>query len=151
MKWTAADVELYQKEKDYIDTALIPLIPITMDDGAKTAASGGEFVQLVAGELERQLKGRVFLFPPFSYFLSESKPLLVERLTDWASLLMKQGMKYVFYVTCDRSWKEQETAISDRLWLVPAVPLENMDESYKYDLVRDQTSGLLRFFISQWS
>ncbi|TXK89775.1 DUF2487 family protein, partial [Parageobacillus sp. SY1] len=44
MKWTAADVEIYVKEKDYIDTALIPLIPITIADGAKAAASGGEFV-----------------------------------------------------------------------------------------------------------
>jgi hypothetical protein len=151
MKWTAADVELYQKEKDYIDTALIPLIPITMASGAKTAASGGEFVQLVAGELERQLKGRVFLFPPFSYFLSESRQLLAERLADWTNLLMEQGMKYVFYVTCDRAWKEQETVISDRLWTVPAVPFENMDESYKYELVRDQASQLLRFFIARWS
>lgn len=51
-----------RKRKNYIDTALISLIPITIADGAKAAASGGEFVQLVVHEAERQLKGRVFYF-----------------------------------------------------------------------------------------
>jgi Protein of unknown function (DUF2487) len=152
MKWVAADVEIYVKEKDYIDTALIPLIPITIGEGgAKAAASGGEFVQLVVHEAERQLKGRVFLFPPFTYFTNEQREELLERLGHWTRQLMEHGMKHVFYVTCDRTWKEYEKQLSGRLWMVPLVPLQDMDESYKYEIVREQTSQLLNFFISQWS
>jgi hypothetical protein len=151
MKWVAADVEIYVKEKDYIDTALIPLIPITIADGAKAAASGGEFVQLIVHEAERQLKGRVFLFPPFTYFMSEQREELIRRLGDWTRQLMEHGMKHVFYVTCDRTWKEYENQLFDRLWMVPAIPLQDMDESYKQEIIREQTSQLLNFFISQWS
>lgn len=151
MKWIAADVEIYAKEKDYIDTALISLIPVTIADGAKAAASGGEFVQLIVNEAERQLKGRVFLFPPFAYFANEQREGLVQRLGSWTRQLMEDGMKHVFYVTCDDAWKEYETQLSGKLWIVPAVPLQNMDESYKHEIVREQTSRLLNFFISQWS
>ncbi|MED5046153.1 DUF2487 family protein, partial [Geobacillus stearothermophilus] len=55
MKWTSGDVAIYEKERDYIDTALVPLLPVAIDQRARRLASGGELVGLVAAEAERQL------------------------------------------------------------------------------------------------
>ncbi|AGT32507.1 hypothetical protein M493_11285 [Geobacillus genomosp. 3] len=150
MKWTSGDVATYEKERDYIDTALIPLLPVSIRQGARRLASGGELVGLVAAEAERQLRGRVFLLPAFVYFADEPRASLAERLADWTSRLEQEGMKHVFYVTCDRAWQE-EAAKADRVWLVPAVPLESMDESYKHELVHGQAAELIRFFVNRWT
>ncbi|NNU83963.1 DUF2487 family protein [Geobacillus sp. BMUD] len=148
MKWTGEDVALYEQERDYIDTALLPLLPVAFGQGAKRLASGGELVGLIAAEVERQLKGRVFLLPSFVYFADEPRALLTERLADWTNRLRREGMKHLFYVTCDRSWQEGEEA--DRVWVVPVVPLESMGESYKHELVREQAAELLRFLVGRW-
>ncbi|KDE46822.1 hypothetical protein DI43_11180 [Geobacillus sp. CAMR12739] len=149
MKWTGEDVALYERERDYIDTALLPLLPVAFGQGAKRLASGGELVGLIAVEVERQLKGRLFLMPSFVYFADEPRALLTERLADWTNRLRREGMKHLFYVTCDRAWQEDEEA--DRVWFVPVVPLESMGESYKHELVREQAAELLRFLIGRWA
>ena len=43
MKWNVKDVELYEQAKEYVDTVLIPLIPITFDDQMKQLTSFGKF------------------------------------------------------------------------------------------------------------
>ncbi|MED4301982.1 YpiF family protein [Geobacillus stearothermophilus] len=149
MKWTSGDVAIYEKERDYIDTALIPLLPVAIGQGARRLASGGELVGLVAAEVERQLRGRVFLLPPFVYFADEGRSQLLERLTNWTNRLRQEGMDHVFYVTCDRAWQEETEA--SRIWLVPDVPLESMEESYRHELVKEQAAELIRFFVSCWT
>ncbi|MFC0297899.1 YpiF family protein [Geobacillus jurassicus] len=149
MKWTGEDVAIYERERDYIDTALLPLLPVAFGQGTRRLASGGELVQLIAAEVERQLRGRVFLLPPFVYFADEPRAQLVERLSDWTSRLEREGMRQVFYVTCDRAWQEEGEA--SRVWLIPAVPLESMEESYKHELVREQAAELLRFLVGRWA
>jgi hypothetical protein len=150
VKWTAHDVEMYEKERQYIDTAVIPLISLALSDGAKAAASGGEFVQLLAGEIERQLRGRLFLLPPFAYWAAETQEARIERLNGWTRELTESGMEHVFYVTSDRSWKGAEAALSGELFLLPAVPLEHMDEPYRRQLIQEQTGKLLQDFIARW-
>lgn len=63
MRWRMTDAKDYLQAKDYIDTAVIPLINIKVGDHFKMAAEKGEFTQLLSEELERQLKGRVYLLP----------------------------------------------------------------------------------------
>ncbi|NNV05783.1 YpiF family protein [Geobacillus sp. C56-T2] len=149
MKWISEDVNVYEKERGYIDTALVPLLPLAFDQEAKRLASGGELVGLVAAEAERQLRGRVFLLPPFVYFVDEPRSVLRERLSDWTRRLGREGMAHSVYVTCDRSWQEGDEA--DRVWFVPSVPLESMEASYKHELIREQAAGLLRFLVGRWA
>ncbi|MBA2875047.1 YpiF family protein [Thermaerobacillus caldiproteolyticus] len=151
VKWTVNDVELYLKEKDYIDTAVIPLMPLSLSSGAKATASVGEFVQLLTGELERQLKGRLFLLPPFTYFVTERHEERVRRLAEWTRELKENGMKHVFYVACDREWKEAESKLEGTLFSLPMIPFYDMDETYKQQVIHEQISQLLSAFISQWT
>lgn len=150
MKWTAYDVSMYEKEKQYIDTAVLPLLPLTFSERAKLVAADGEFMQLITNEIERQLKGRLFLLPSFTYFLSETLDACVERLNDWTRELKEAGMSHVFYVTTDQKWKEAKQELSGALFFLPSVPFEHMDESYKQQIVHEQTSKLLNAFISWW-
>ncbi|MED5051977.1 YpiF family protein [Anoxybacillus rupiensis] len=149
MKWTVSDIDMYEKEKQYIDTALLPLIQLTLSNATKTAVAGGELVQLLASEVERQLKGRLFLLPPFTYFLTETKEECVKRLNVWTDELKKSGMAHVFYLTSDRMWNETE--LGGKLFVLPSIPLEHMDEVYQQQMVREQTSKLLSSFISHWT
>nr|WP_221212003.1 YpiF family protein [Anoxybacillus rupiensis] len=140
---------MYEKEKQYIDTALLPLVQLTLSNATKTAVAGGELVQLLASEVERQLKGRLFLLPPFTYFLTETKEECVKRLNVWTDELKKSGMAHVFYLTSDRMWNETE--LGGKLFVLPSIPLEHMDEVYQQQMVREQTSKLLSSFISHWT
>jgi Protein of unknown function (DUF2487) len=149
VKWTVSDVDMYEKEKQYIDTALLPLVQLTLSNATKTAVAGGELVQLLASEVERQLKGRLFLLPPFTYFLTETKEECVKRLNVWTDELKKSGMAHVFYLTSDRMWNETE--LGGKLFVLPSIPLEHMDEVYQQQMVREQTSKLLSSFISHWT
>jgi len=150
MKWTGYDVNMYEKEKQYIDTAVVPLLPLTFSERAKVAAADGEFVQLVTNEIERQLKGRLFLLPSFTYFASETLDECVERLNRWTSELNEAGMRHVFYVTTDQKWKETKQGLLGSLFFLPSIPFEHMDDSYKQQIVQEQTTKLLNAFISQW-
>lgn len=151
MKWTVHDVSMYEKEKQYIDTAVIPLLPLNFSERAKLAAADGEFMQLITNEIERQLKGRLFLLPSFTYFVSESFEACVERVNQWTSELKEAGMNHVFYVTADRKWKEAEQGLLGALFFLPSIPFEHMDDSYKQQIVHEQTTKLLNAFISHWA
>jgi hypothetical protein len=151
VKWTVKDVEVYLQEKEYVDTAVIPLVPLELKKNVKSIVSMGEFVQMIVSELERQFKGRVFLFPPFTYFVSESMEEKMKRITDWTSELTANGMKHIFYVTSDAEWKAREGDLPGALLWLPSLPLEHMDEKYKQQIVTDQTSQLMNLLIAKWS
>nr|WP_220129092.1 YpiF family protein [Anoxybacillus calidus] len=139
------------QEKEYVDTAVIPLIPLTLEKNVKSIVSMGEFVQIIVNELERQFKGRVFLFPPFTYFTSENMEEKTKRIADWTDELIANGMKHIFYVTSDTEWKAGEANLPGTLLWLPSIPLEHMDEKYKQQIVTDQTSQLMNLLIAKWS
>ena len=151
MKWTMKDLDIYLREREYVDTALIPLIPITLSQNVKMTAAMSEFIQVITGEMERQFKGRVLLFPPFTYLAQESLEMKKERLDHWTSELTENGIKHVFYITSDFEWKTAEKQLEGALLLLPVVPLEHMDEKYKHQLVSDQVSQLINVFVEKWS
>lgn len=63
MNWNGRDTESFQQQKEYVDTALVPLIPISFESDMKETASQYEFMQLLTTLLEKQFKGRILLIP----------------------------------------------------------------------------------------
>jgi hypothetical protein len=151
VKWTIKDLEVYLQEKEYVDTAIIPLVPFTLSTNVKMTVSMGEFIHIIANEIERQFKGRVFLFPPFTYLAAEGMDEKINRITAWSNELKANGMKHIFYMTADAEWKAIETRIPGTLIWLPAIPLEHVDEKYKHQLIGDQISQLMNVFIAKWS
>src|SRR5699024_262914 len=101
-------IDMYLQSKEYIDTAIIPMLPIAWGEQVKSSVESGAFTQSVAVELERQLKGRVVLFPPFTYLMSEPLNQRLERIHEWRKLIIGENMKHVLLISTDTNWKSVE-------------------------------------------
>ncbi len=142
MKWTSKEVEDFLKSREYIDTAVIPLIPIAINEIAKSYAQMKDFVEIVANELERQFKGRVLLLPSFMYIANNYQK---EHLETLVNHLKENGMKHIVLLTCDNYFQ------GENVTMLPNVPLEYMEESYQKQLVRDQVAPIIQMLVTKWS
>ncbi|MCV9888363.1 YpiF family protein [Metabacillus halosaccharovorans] len=149
MKWVSNDVDLYNQTKEYIDTAVVPLIAISVGSDFKNTVSKGEFINLVSMDLERQLKGRVFLFPTYSYLKKSEN--VIENLIEWKTEL-QQEFKHVVFLTSDTELKEEKNEqLEGKLIWLPTIPLENMDENLKRKLLQDQVEQILNILLQSWN
>lgn len=146
MKFQAEDADLFLQSKDYIDTAIIPLVGINASH-IKQTVSLGEFTMLVAEDLERQLKGRVFLFPPHTY-------LEVNNRKQEDILAVKQSLQehfqHVVFITSDNKWKEQ-LEVSESAFILQSVPLEHLKVNLKQKVIQDSVEQILNFLLQKWN
>ncbi len=146
MKFQAEDADLFLQSKDYIDTAIIPLVGINASH-IKQTVSLGEFTMLVAEDLERQLKGRVFLFPPHTY-------LKVNNRKQEDILELKQSLQehfqHVVFITSDNKWKEQ-IEVSESAFILQSVPLEHLKVNLKQKVIQDSVEQILNFLLQKWN
>ncbi|MDH5159931.1 YpiF family protein [Heyndrickxia oleronia] len=149
MKWNGNDIETYLKEKQFIDTAIVPLLPIAIGSEMKQAASQGEFIELLSLHLERQFKGRLLLFPAFTYLNTLEDHQKMDMLQNWEVKLKESGFSHIFYLTSDISWREQDKTEGKLIW-IPSVPLEHMEEQYKHSILEDQVKQLINIIVQQW-
>ncbi|UAL45754.1 YpiF family protein [Sutcliffiella horikoshii] len=150
MKWTSKDISQYVQAKEYIDTVIIPLMPISFGENIKTIASHGEYINILSYELERQFKGRVILLPPFSYVETDQAEKKVEQLNNLSLHIKENNIKHVFLMTSDSSWSQNEQQLEGKLVWLPAIPLEDMEDKYKQKIIQDQMNQLLPMFIQKW-
>ncbi|MFL6555853.1 MAG: DUF2487 family protein, partial [Bacillus sp. (in: firmicutes)] len=59
MKWTPQDIETYLNAKEYVDTAVVPILAVSVGGEMKQSATVAEFITLLTGHLERQFTGRL--------------------------------------------------------------------------------------------
>ena len=150
MKWNVNDIEMYMQSKEYVDTVIIPLIPVSWSKELKSSVAMGEFIFLISSELERQFKGRLVLTPSFTYLKQEDLTEKANRLVSWRDEIKEENIQNVFYLTSDSQWKEVEKDIGETLIWLPTLPLENMDEQYKSDMLSEQVKQLMPIFINKW-
>ncbi|PFA70044.1 hypothetical protein CN378_01695 [Bacillus sp. AFS015802] len=150
MNWNVKDIEVFEAEKAYIDTAVIPVVPVDFGKDIRVSAAQSEFINLLTLHLERQFKGRMMMTPPFTYSMSSSAEGSASRLSRWAEELTDSGVKHIFFLTSDSGWKKVEDELGDRLIWVPSIPLENLDEQYKHSIMEDQVKQLLNVIVQKW-
>lgn len=150
MRWTIRSIEAYMKEKDYVDTAVVPLVPVNWRSEIKSTVEFGEFAVLLVDGLEQQLRGRVIHFPPFTYLKAEDAHLRLERLNAWKQELLENGLKHVFFITSDPEWKTMDNEAGDSLIWMPAVPLEYMSGENREEILGSQIKQLLQIILSKW-
>lgn len=148
MKWIPADIEMYKKSAEYVDTMVLPLLPVSFDEDMQQYATMTEFVSLLTGQLERQFKGRIFLLPGYSYIKNNSGNL--DALLAWEKDLLDKHFKHVFYVTSDSDWKQFEDQLNGSLLWIPSLPLDKMEDHQKVSIIEDQVNQLLTLFIRKW-
>ncbi|WP_096200922.1 YpiF family protein [Bacillus sp. FJAT-45350] len=150
MKWQAKEIDMYLQAKEYVDTALIPLVPISWEKDVKSTVSMGEFISIITDELERQFRGRVIQFPSFTYLKSESQEERIMRLLKWSNELEQNGVSHIVYLTSDSEWKAVESDLKDMLLWLPTIPLEHMEQQYKVQTISDQIKQLLPILTNKW-
>lgn len=147
MFFNVKDVEQFQTQKEFIDTAIVPLLSLNFAESMiKQSSSATEYLMSLTAFIEQQFKGRLMLLPPFSYTEETKSGLFVPLLKQE---LHKVGFKHVFFITCDHSW----TSLSDQvdvIWL-PSIPLESMDKSVKKSVLEDQLKLVIPILSSKWS
>lgn len=150
MEWKAKDIEVYLQEKDYIDTAVVPLVPITLGDNMKQIVEKGEFIQLLSLHLERQFKGRMLFLPAFTYLSDSEESERTQRLQKWEQKIKENGFKYTFFLTSDPSWRNMDQFAKESLIFIPSIPLEHMDNQYKQTIMDDQVKELMKGIVKGW-
>jgi len=147
MNWEAKSMDTIIEQKEYIDTALIPLILIEgTPEGMKQSASAAEFLMNLTPFIEKQFKGRIVQFPPFSYTTESDK----ERLSsEWKSELEKMNFKHYIFLTTDRTWSENGRL--PEAVHIPSIPLEHMDKQVKQSVLQDQLRQLIPLLSKRWN
>ena len=147
MFWTSKDIDEFLKQKEFIDTVLVPLVILEGKDlGIKQSASGAEFLMSLTNFIEQQFKGRIVLTSPITYTASMSKEDIITAIYDE---LVAAGFKYIFFITSDHEWNRFTTNY-DMIWL-PSIPLGDMDEKVKQSVLSDQLRQVIPVLSSKWS
>jgi hypothetical protein len=151
MKWIPQEVETYLNAKEYVDTAVIPVYSLSFGEEMKQSAAAFEFISLLTGYLERQFTGRILLFPPFTYLKSDSMENVMSELLKWEENVLQSEFKHIFYITSELDLRMYETRIGGSLIWLPTLPLGNMTEPQKIEIVESQSKQLLSIFTQKWS
>ncbi|WP_160721331.1 YpiF family protein [Bacillus sp. USDA818B3_A] len=151
MKWVPQEVETYLNAKEYVDTAVIPIYSISFGEEMKQSAAAFEFISLLTGHLERQFTGRILLYPPFTYLKKDNMEHTLNSLVNWEENILKSEFKHVFYITSELDWRMHEQKLGGSLIWLPTLPLGNMSESQKMEVVDSQVKQLLSIFTQKWS
>lgn len=147
MHFIGKDMDQYLSQKDYVDTAVVPLLQLDLSQsGLKSSAGASEYLQSLTALLEKQFKGRILLFPPLAYTKGADRVRLSKEIT---SEMEKAGFKHIFYMTTDAEWRSIEQ-LKNVLWL-PAIPTEHMDRNFKQSVMEDQLRQVLPLFLKEWS
>ncbi|MBT2602280.1 YpiF family protein [Bacillus sp. ISL-53] len=148
MKWTAKDLDMYMQSKEYVDTVLIPLVPLSFKGQMKQTGSMNEFLTILSLEIEKQMKGRILLLPTFHYLSDEMDK--VERLKRWANEVKENNFEHVFFLTSDFEWKKEERELENNLVWIPAIPLEGLEIEQAREMINQQVLQILNIFSYNW-
>ncbi|MBT2665268.1 YpiF family protein [Bacillus sp. ISL-4] len=148
MKWTAKDLDMYMQSKEYVDTVLIPLVPLSFKGQMKQSGSMNEFLTILSLEIEKQMKGRILLLPTFHYISDEMDK--VERLKRWANEVKENDFEHVFFLTSDFEWKKEERELENNLVWIPAIPLDGLEIEQAREMINQQVIQILDIFSYNW-
>ncbi|CAM3720135.1 YpiF family protein [Alkalicoccus chagannorensis] len=149
MKWTNADADLYQKAKEYVDTAVIPLVPAAGGKKLEESIMMGEFVEHLTDYLERQYKGRVFLLPSFTYLRGETGA--ADRLREWTYHFEEEGFQHFLFVTADMAWRQERMEDAGELVWLPAFDVSGLDGAQRRQAVEQQAQQIIPLMTGKWS
>jgi hypothetical protein len=147
MYFIGKDMDQYIQQKEYVDTAIVPLVEVDLStEGVKRSAGASEYLQSLTALLEKQFKGRILLLPPISYAKKADRQRIAGEL---AEELKAADFKHVFYLTADASWRSIDS-LENLLWL-PAIPIEHMDQKFRNSVMEDQLRQVLPLFTKEWT
>lgn len=150
MKWNPQDIEKFVQTKEYVDTVVLPLLPVSFENKMKHNATMSEFIHILTMQLEKQLKGRILLLPGLIYLKKDTVKDHLHQLNEWEQQILTNRFRHLFYVTSDSDWNCVENDLLGKLIWLPSLPIDQMDEQHKTTLIEDQVNQLLQLFFQKW-
>ncbi|MCP8616690.1 DUF2487 family protein [Salirhabdus salicampi] len=154
MNWSQKDVKQYVKAKEYIDTAIIPLLPFALnkkDEELEKMSLQKEMLDLITYKMENTYKGRMFLFPAYMYLETEDLQNECLRLNQFAQAVQEQPFKHLFYVTPDFRWKKVERDIDGHLLWLPMISNGDVKDDSTQTVIQDQVTQMTDLIRSFWT
>ncbi|QDP40451.1 DUF2487 family protein [Radiobacillus deserti] len=151
MQWKESDIMQYIEAKEYVDTLIIPLIPMPLEKEEELVKYAGmaELTHFAAMTIENQFKGRIFLSPSFHYFKSTSKKLDITLLQQWIKQYQQLPFDHVFLFTFDHAWKKVEKELDGTLLWLPAVG-GKIEEARASEMMKEQLHQIMDLIQSYW-
>lgn len=114
MKWDLGDVKRYLQHRQYVDTALIPVIKVSVGTDVEKSVRRAAWISGLANQLEEQLAGRILLLPPLTYTASHTKEELSLFLSKAGEEVNREIGRIVF-LTAEPDWGEEKLELKHRL------------------------------------
>lgn len=152
MKWKKSDLLQYVQAKEYIDTILLPLVPMQLsnDEEGDKYSTQAEVMAILVNGIEKELTGRTMLLPNYHYLKSSNIAKEVQRLNEWVEDIRQQPFNHITYITFDSQWKkEEEDLIGNLLWM-PAVQAGEIHSKEMQRIIRDQVGQTVELIQSYW-
>lgn len=134
------DIKVLKDQLEFVDTAVIPFVSTDMDSGALSYANDIELLQLVTIQLEKQFKGRIFITPAMTTVNSDTTVL-----EQYEAQLYDYGFKNVVIIT-HMELDESHTTIR-----LNHIPLQDMTNDIKMDMVKEEVKKVMKSIISIWN
>ncbi|MCT2537375.1 YpiF family protein [Aquibacillus koreensis] len=152
MQWTKTDINQYKEVTEYVDTLLVPLLPISfqMDSKIEKIVFQGELVKIFANELEKRFKGRILLTPVFTYLSDEEISQEAKRLNKWVDYAKENPFTHIFFLTFDSKWKKCEQELNGNLLWFPSIQSGDLQSDQIRALIKDQVNEVMDLIRSYW-
>lgn len=148
MKYQTADIEMFQRSREYVDTVIIPLNAITFEKGVNQAVASYEYLSLLTYELERELKGRIFLAHPVPYVKESGQESKSAILNQWREFYRNAGFLHIRFLTTDSKWTSLAES-EDILWF-PSMQTDKMPEEAIKQVLGDHTAQITELLRDAW-
>ncbi|CAH0345535.1 YpiF family protein [Bacillus sp. CECT 9360] len=149
MRWTPKDIDTFEEAREYIDTVLIPLVPVSIEKGMKQSASMYDFINMLTAAIENQFKGRIMLLPSLTYLTSLSMDKRMDQVKAWMAEV--DSFKNICFITSDNEWKALEQELEGSLIWMPSIPLEHLDDNQIRAMINDQARQVFDLFTRKWN
>lgn len=151
MKWNTKDIKVYQQQKQYVDTVLIPVLPLAVQKDLIRSVTQSEYIVAITDELERIYQGRLVVSLPFTYQSTHTYDQLVTQLNGWIDEWKKDGIKHIILLTSDSEWRAYDTDVNGVLIWLAAVSLSTMPTKERLDICSQIAQDLSSIFVKEWS
>ncbi|MGL4522638.1 MAG: DUF2487 family protein [Bacilli bacterium] len=142
MKWTKEDITTFTPHKEYIDTLIVPIMPIDLKWNEDSAACKEQLEHVVIF-VEQQLKGRAFVLPIVPILDGISH----ESVNRWQEEGESAGYRYVQCITVVRGFGVQT---AQTILPLPYINVEGLSEEQRPQFLRQQADELISHIEKLW-
>ncbi|MET3682329.1 hypothetical protein ABID56_000408 [Alkalibacillus flavidus] len=153
MKWIYNDIDQYVQAKEYIDTAVMALVPFAFDDdeSLKKYAFQSEAMYILMSQIEKQYKGRVLLLPVYHYPKQNTLESETERLNNMIDQMHEQQpFQHTLLFTFDNKWRKQQRHLNAELIWLPAPTEGDLNQVETQQILQSQANELQTLIQDQW-